>query len=193
MSNTVIKERTVASSIHLSWRSAAVVVVTSSMLLVGCSSSDDQASTAPTSAPATSEAPAESGLEGTWRTTSVAPRDAEATLRRQGFAKYIDDFRANAPFSTDTVLILSIEKGQWNLYGESDGQREPIDYDAEYKIDGDTVTFEHSDGTNTHRWTVDGDTLSLEFVTGTMPEYEGIPDEVFQRALYMTKPFTRQN
>ena len=72
------------------------------------------------------------------------------------------------------------------------GQREPIDYDAEYEIDGDTVTFHHSDGSNTHRWTVDGDTLSLEFVKGTMPPYEGIPDEVFQRALYMTETFTRQ-
>ena len=75
----------------------------------------------------------------------------------------------------------------------SQSQQEPIDYDAEYKIDGDTVTFDHSDGSDTHRWTVDGDTLSLEFVKGTMPPYEGIPDEVYQRALYMTETFTRQD
>ena len=156
------------------------------MLLVGCGSDNSETPAA------TSETPAASPLEGTWRTGSVSPRDAEATLRQQGFGRFVEDYRANAPFSTDTVLILSIEDGQWNLYGESEGQREPVDYDAEYEIDGDTVTFQHSDGSNTHRWTVDGDTLSLEFEKGTMPPYEGIPDEVFQRALYMTDVFTRQ-
>lgn len=190
MSNVVIKKSRVPSATHLRWRSAAVVVATTATLLVGCSAEpDNRASTT-----ATTQAPAESALEGTWRTSSVSPRDAEATLRRQGFGRFIEDYRANAPFSTDTVLELSIEDGQWNLYGESDGKpAEPIDYDAEYKIDGDTVTFDHSDGSTTHRWTVDGDTLKLEFVEGTMPPYEGIPDEVFQRALYMTESFTRQD
>ena len=40
---------------------------------------------------------------------------------------------------------------------------------------------------------VDGDTLSLEFVKSTLPGYHGIPDEVFQRALYMTDAITRQD
>lgn len=187
MSSTAIMEREAAWHTHLSWRSAAVALATTSILLVGCGSDTSETPAA------TSEAPAASPLEGTWRTGSISPRDTEATLRRQGFARFVEDYRANAPFSTDTVLVLSIEDGQWNLYGESEGRREPIDYDAEYKIDGDTVTFDHSDGSNTHRWTVGGDTLTLEFVKGTMPTYEGIPDEVFQRALYMTEAFTRQD
>ena len=66
-------------------------------------------------------------------------------------------------------MTSASKDGQWNLYGESEGGREPIDYDAEYEIAGDTVTFHHSDGSNTHRWTVDGDTLSLEFVKSTLP------------------------
>ena len=74
-----------------------------------------------------------------------------------------------------------------------DGPAEPIDYDAKYDIAGDTVTFHHSDGSNTHRWAIEEDNLTLEFVTGTMPPYQGIPDEVFQRALYMTGSFTRQD
>ena len=173
---------------------AITSLVAPALLLAGCGSNDsapatnDRASTS-----AASEAPAKSPLEGTWRTASVSPRDTEATLRRQGFGKYVKDYRANAPFGADTVLVLSIEDGQWNLYGEVDGKQEPIDYDAEYEIDGDTVTFHHSDGSNTHRWTVDGDTLSLEFVKSTMPAYEGIPDEVFQRALYMTETFTKES
>jgi hypothetical protein len=54
------------------------------------------------------------------------------------------------------------------------------------------VVFHHSDGSNTYRWQVDHDTLMLHFVKSTLPGYRGIPDEVFQRALYMTAPFTRQ-
>ena len=171
MSNTVTKERSGPWATLLSWRTAAAAITTTSILLVGCSAEpDDRAST-----PATSEAASESALEGTWRTGSVSPRDTEATLRKQGFERFIKDYRANAPFSTDTVLELSIENGQWNLYGESDGQREPIDYDAEYTIDGDTVTFEHSDGTNTHRWTVDGDTLTLKLSRGPCPPTKESP------------------
>jgi hypothetical protein len=210
MSNTVIKECAVAGATHLGWRAAAVVVAAASMLLVGCGSDDstpateapdDRASTSATSdvpttseVPSTSEAPAASPLEGSWRTEPISLRDAEATLRRQGFGKWIEKFHKIPPFSKVTVLDLSIEGGQWNLYGESEGKpAEPIDYNAEYEIDGDTVTFYHSDGSNTHRWSVDGDTLTLEFVRGTLPPYHGIPDEVFQRALYMTQTFTRQD
>ena len=96
--------------------------------------------------------------------------------------------------SADTVLTLTIEDGTWDLYGKSGGgQPAPIDYDAEYEIDGDTVVFHHSDGSNTYRWQVDHDTLTLHFVQSTLPGYRGIPDEVFQRALYMTEAFTRQD
>jgi hypothetical protein len=117
----------------------------------------------------------------------------EATIRIHGLGRYVKDYQNSAPFSGDTVLTLTIKDGAWDLYGESDGgQPEPIDYDAEYEIDGDTVTFHHSDGSTTYDWEVDGDTLRLEYAESTMPRYEGIPDEVYQRALYMTSTFTRQ-
>ena len=132
-------------------------------------------------------------MEGTWHTEPLSVEQTTATLRRHGLGQWVAAYQRNAPFSGDTVLTLTIEAGAWNLYGQGgDGPAEPIDYDAEYEITGDTVTFHHSDGSNTHRWAVEGDTLSLEFVTGTMPPYRGIPDEVFQRALYMTRPFTSQ-
>ncbi len=189
----------------VAWGRAAVVTVTASMLLAGGCSDDDSTdvsgtpeattSAAPTaSATPTSSGTAASALAGTWRTGSVSIEDMVATIRRHGLDEHVEDFRANAPFSEDTVLVLSIENGDWNLYGESDdGQREPIDYDAEYRIDGDTVIFVHADGSNTYRWEVDGDTLRLEFLKSTLPGHEGIPDEVFQRALYMTADFTREN
>ncbi len=187
--------------VHPRGRSAAAVVTTG-MLLAGCSTAPaDQASTTATSeAPAdrastsaTSEAPAAPALEGLWQAGPIALKETQAALRRHGLGRWVDEYRANAPFRRDTVLTLTIENGAWDLYGASGGgQPEPIDYDAEYEIDGDTVVFHHSNGSNTYRWSIVDDTLSLEFVRSTLPAYRGIPDEVFQRALYMTEVFTRE-
>ena len=177
---------------------SAVVVVAALSVLVGCGSDDPGGSggkpESPTSTAPTSTPTAAAELEGSWRAGPISPEDSEATLRRHGLARYVEDYRKTAPFSGDTVLTLTIEDGAWDLYGESGGgQPEPIDYDAEYQIDGETVVFHHSDGSNTFRWSVDGDTLTLEFMDSTLPEYKGIPEEVFQRALYMTAAFTRRS
>jgi len=204
MSNTVIKERAGPCASHLRWRSAAVTVAATWILLVGCvsddsasttGSPDERASTSATSEtpPATSAAPAESLLEGTWRAGPISLDETEATVRRYGLGRWVEGYRKNAPFSRDTVLTLAIANGAWDLYGESGGEQpEPIDYDAEYEIDGDTVVFHHSDGSNTYRWEVNHDTLRLHFVRSTLPGYRGIPEEVFQRALYMTATFSRR-
>lgn len=181
-----------------------VAVAATSMLLVGCGSDDsapataspdDRASTSATSEPpATSEAPAASPLEGTWRAGPITLEQTEATIRSHGLGRYVKDYRADPPFSDNTLLTLTIENGAWDLYGESGGgQPQPIDYDADYEIDGNTVTFHHSDGSTTYNWEVDGDTLRLDYAESTMPPYNGVPDEVYQRALYMTAPFTRQS
>ncbi len=90
-------------------------------------------------------------------------------------------------------MTLTIDGGAWNLYGESEGGGpEPIGYDAEYDIGGDTVVIHHSEGSNTYRWKVDQDTLRLHFVQSTLPGYQGIPRRTAQRALYMTATFSRQ-
>jgi hypothetical protein len=178
-------------------------VAATSTLLVGCGSedpasttaaADERASASATSQtpPATSQAPAESALEGTWQSRPISLKETEATVRRYGLGKWVADYRKNAPFSGYTVLTLTIEGGSWDLYGESGGGGpEPIDYDAEYEIDGDTVAFHHSEGSNTYRWSVEDATLRLDFVRSTLPGCHGIPEEVFQRALYMTATFSR--
>ena len=162
-----------AMTSQLRWWSAAVAVAAISMLLVGCgdrglrdpddgSAPDERASTSATSEAPTSEAPARVAR---WKAAGgpapISLEETEATVRRHGLGRWVEDYRANAPFSGDTVLTLTIEDGAWDLYGESGGgQPEPIDYDAEYEIDGDTVVFHHSDGSNTYRWQVDHDTLT---------------------------------
>lgn len=133
-----------------------------------------------------------SPLEGTWRTGPISPRDAEATLRQFGLAQWIEPFRPVAPFGADIVLILDIGE-EWDLYGMAKGQpREEIDYDADYRVRGDKVDVIHSAGFNTFRWSVDGDTLTLEWLSTTIPSSSGIPEDVFQRALYMTEAFVKK-
>ncbi len=189
MTNTLVRE----------W---AVALAIASMLLVGCGSdgstsatgsSDDTASVAPTPETPSSVAPAASPLEGVWQAGPISLKETEATVRRHGLGRWVKAYRDDAPFVADTVLTLTIENGAWDLYGRAQGgPSEPIDYDADYEIDGDTVIFHHSDGSNTYRWEVDQDALRLRFDNSTLPGYRGIPDEVFQRALYMTATFTRK-
>ena len=180
------------------------IVVATTMLMAGCGSDDSTdasekpegpTSSAPTSPAATSEPAGTSDLEGTWQAGPLSLKDTEATIRRYGLGRYVGDYRENSPFfGDDTVLTLTIENGAWDLYGISGGgEPVPIDYNAEYEIDGESVVFHHSDGSNFYRWQVGEDTLTLHFVKSTLPGYRGIPDEVFQRALYMTEVFTRQD
>jgi hypothetical protein len=54
------------------------------------------------------------------------------------------------------------------------------------------VTIRHSDaGTDTLRWSVDGDTLTISYVSDTFPADFPRGEEVYQRVLYMSSPWTR--
>lgn len=164
------------------------------LFAVACGSDGDSdgGAAATTSPAASADAAPSSVLEGTWRTAAVSPTDAEATLDGSGLSEFIDEFRAHAPFEGETVLVLEIGE-EWDLYGESDnGERVEIDFDASYAVEGDEVVVTHSAGSNTFRWEVVDDTLTLEHLRSTMPDFEGIPEAVFQRALYMTADFTRE-
>ncbi len=160
-------------------RPTIVFVALVSALFAGCGSDAETPADKPSASPA-----AANPLEGTWRTEPVSVSDAEATLRKHGLEKWIKKFKNESPIQSDTVLVLDL-KDEWDLYGESNGgPQEEIDYDAEYKVDGDTVIKTHSTGATTYRWSVDGDRLTLEWLSTTEPPANGIPDEVYQRALY---------
>jgi hypothetical protein len=169
------------------------------VLLASCGS-DDDAKTVSTSnaqtptATQTAAAHATSPLDGVWQTGFISPRDVAATLRRDGLAKWNKRFRSISPVADGATLILDLHDGEWDLYGKPrSGPREEIDYDAEYVVEGDRVTKIHGTGETVYRWSVDGDALELEWLSTTEPPAEGIPDEVFGRALYMTQRFMRQS
>jgi hypothetical protein len=137
---------------------------------------------------------ATSPLVGTWRTGVISQSDAQATLRRYGLAKWAARFRRETPFTQPIALILTIRGGEWNLYGKPRGKsRFKIDYDAEYVVKGATVDKIHKSGFTTLGWSVKGRVLRLRWLKTTESPYRGIPDVVFQRALYMTRNFVRQS
>ena len=169
------------------------------MLLMGCASDNGTASSSsqeqgsPTASPSAS-ADATPRIEGTWMTDPVSEGDIEKTLRKHELTKWIKRFGPLSPVSPGTALILEIDDGTWDLYGKSKGTpREEIDYDADYELDGDTVVVSHEGESNTYRWSVEDDTLRLMWLDTTYGGYKGIPEEVFQRALYMTEEFKRQS
>ena len=55
----------------------------------------------------------------------------------------------------------------------------------------DQLVVRYDGYSNTYRWSVDGDYLTLRWQKTTFPPHIGIPEEVFQRALYMTARFKR--
>jgi hypothetical protein len=182
----------------VSRRFVTMVALGALIVLGGCGSDDgsDQRTAEPGASPTASAAPSDdeaSALEGTWVTPPIDQGDVERTLTKFGLAKYIDRFNSLIPFKPEMTLILDIHNGEWNLYGKPRGKpREEIDFDAEYVIEGSRVEKIHATGVTTFGWSVSGDVLSLEWLKTTEPSYKGTPDEVFQRALYMTEDFTQR-
>ena len=179
-------------------RVIGAVVIGLVMILAACGSDDDDSETTATSA-ATSEATTTSSpedataLAGTWRTDPITVADMEGTLSEAGLGKHFAEFEKNAPISDDpTALILDVGD-DWDLYGQvQDEPRTKIDYDARFEARGNTVVVTHSTGTsNTFRWSVRDEVLELTWLKGTAPPFRGIPDEAYQRALYMTGEFHR--
>jgi len=135
---------------------------------------------------------AKASLVGTWRTDTISQADAEVTLRRHGLSTWIAAFRRQTPFTEPMSLVLVITPKEWDLYGKPVGKpRVEIDYDARYAVTRGTVDKIHSSGVTTLGWGVKGRKLTLRWLKTTEPPYMGIPDKVFQYALYMTRDFSR--
>jgi hypothetical protein len=147
-------------------------------------------------------------LGGVWRTDPITVDDMSRTLRKHGLAKWIRRFEQQAPIGkTPTPLSLEIDTRvafyplDWYLFAEpKTAPKRLIDYrmqdegptgGIQYEQDGDQVVVSHEGDFNAYRWSIDGDNLTLTWEKTTYPRQAGIPEEVFQRALYMTATFKR--
>jgi glucose/arabinose dehydrogenase len=203
---TAARRRIVAAKTRRPIMGVAVAILLI-LAAAGCAASSDGASvsagpatTAPTLPVASSaeSVAVASELEGTWRTRPLTPEDFEATLRAAGLHEWLQPFRAMAPDdASSSVFVLTIRDGRWDLDEIRDGAPAvPIDWGHTYAIDGDVVTVNlvsvDDDAFNRYRWDVEGDVLRLEWLESNVPPFEGIPEEVLQRALYTTAPFERR-
>ena len=153
--------------------------------------------------------PAPGPLAGVWRTDLITVDDMSRTLRDHGLARWIGRFAKHAPIGkTPTALVLEIDtRGNlypldWQLFAEPGrvSRKTMIDYRVQaespekgpqYEQDGDRLVVSYEGESNTYRWSVDGRYLTLTWQKTTYPPHMGIPEEVFQRALYMTAKFKR--
>ena len=153
--------------------------------------------------------PAPGPLAGVWRTDPITIDDMSRTLRDHGLARWIGRFAKLAPIGrTPTALVLEIDTRDylypldWHLFAEREaGARKTlIDYrmqaespagGLQYEQDGGQLVVSHDGESNAYRWSVDGKDLTLTWQKTTYPPHMGIPEEVFQRALYMTAKFRK--
>lgn len=152
--------------------------------------------------------PAPGPLAGVWRTDPITFADMSRTLRDHGLAKWIGRFAKVAPIGrAPAALVLEIDTRDyaypldWHLFAEpvAGSRKTMIDYlqagsaggGLQYEQDGDQLVVSHEGDSNAYRWSVDGDSLTLTWLKTTNPPHMGIPEEVYQRALYMTAKFKR--
>jgi hypothetical protein len=169
--------------------------LTGLLLLTACSQATSPAPSAPSAVPSVIGSASEPGdpsqLEGVWHTGVVTPDDAVATLQAAGLGEYAQGFLDFWQPGAENVFTLRISGGRWAFYLSKDGgPAEEVDAGA-YSIDGNTVTIRHDEGTDTHRWSVSGNTLTFEYVSDTIEAPVPHGEEIFQRVLYMSSPWTR--
>jgi hypothetical protein len=170
------------------------------ILLAGCASG-----TSPTRTPAppstrTPPAPAgaigspasrsPSALETVWH-QSVTNDDMRQALQKAGLQAWIQPFIAKIAGTTN-LFSLTILNGRWAQYWSKDGGILGINDDGAYTIDGDQVTSTHDDGCNdNYRWSLQADTLAITFLSSGCAPTDGIPENVYQTAFYMSAPWMR--
>ena len=171
-------------------------------LLFGCAADDTSDEAADDTAPQSSSPGASSTagdasqdaqaspLEGVWHTGVVTPDDAMASLQAAGLQQYAQGFFDFWKIGKENVFTLRISGGRWACYLAKDGGLSEEEDSGTYAIDGGTVTIQHDHGTDTHQWSVRGDTLTITYLSDTFTD-DSNEEEVYQRVIYMSAPFTR--
>lgn len=167
------------------------------LLFAGCSSTPTEPSPSPESSVAQSAPSAASSeaseLEGVWHTGVVTRDDMRRALQDAGLQEYIQPFFAFWKPGETNVFTLRVFGGHWRLYWSKDGGTAVEEDSGPYTISGDTVSISHNDteGSDTHRWSVNGDTLTITYLSDTIDAPVPHGEEVYQRVLYMSSPWTR--
>jgi hypothetical protein len=182
------------SQVRTRWcTAAAAIVVAATLAACGSGSPPGQAGlTSAAPPPMTAGQSPASPVEGTWKTSPFGRAAIANTLTTAGLGAHIERFFRIDETPDDLVIALRVQAGQWTAYRASGSGAPTVNDRGIYTIDGNTLLYRpNAGGLNTYRWSVTGDELTLTFVSTTEPDYEGIPNDVFQRAFYTTVAFHR--
>lgn len=167
------------------WRIAAVAMAAAA--LVGCGADFPPGQIGPTPG-----IRSPSPVEGTWKTQPFGRSAIAATLMAAGLGQHVDQFFQTDRTPEDLVISIRIDASQFTAYRENGGGVPTVNDRGTYTLERGTLLYRpNSGGVNTYTWSVSGDQLKLTFVSTTEPDYEGLPNDVFQRAFYTTASFHR--
>jgi hypothetical protein len=146
-----------------------------------------------TASPLAADSAPASPLEGVWRVTGLKPDDMRAALQKAGLQKWIQPFMgSDAGPGAQNTYTLRILNDRWILsFAKDGGLSQEIDA-GQYTIQGDHVAVRHEGGcVDTYRWSVEAATLVIHEVTNEGCDTgDGIPEEVYQTALYLSLPWS---
>ena len=110
---------------------------------------------------------------------------------RDGFPGYPFDWHLYAEPEAVPRKRMIDYRMQADHWGGQDLPDVPRGPGLRYEQHGDQLVASYEGDSNTYRSAVDGKYLTLTWLKTTYPPHMGIPEEVFQRALYMTAKFKR--
>ena len=171
------------------WSTAAAALVVAATL-AACGS-DQPGQAGPTPAPTPASAP-KLAVEVTWATPPFGRTAITSTLTGAGLGAHAARFFEIDETPNDLVITVRIVDGQWTAYRAAGSPVQKVNDRGTYAADGTTLLYRpDTGGSNTYRWSVTGNELTLTFVSTTEPDFEGVPNDVFQRAFYTTVAFHR--
>jgi hypothetical protein len=131
-------------------------------------------------------------LEGTWRTSPSSAANVGANLRDAGLGRWTSAFVSRFHLVGGTVFDLSVADGTWRLSSSRQGAPARVVDTGRATISGDTVVVSHGGSSDdVFQWFVVGPSLRLQFDHTNIGPTAGIPEDVYQRAIYTTEGFTR--
>ena len=139
---------------------------------------------------------AATSLDGTWTTGKMTVGDVTAHLRAAELGQWaagfmrVDHHQSEAESVAYTIKLAG---GRLSLFAEVAGNA-PTRYDhGLFRVEGDRfIGFAEDESCQgVFRWALTGDKLRLSMLSDTCPDVDGLPDEVFGKAYYETRPWTR--
>jgi hypothetical protein len=173
-------------------RGRAILGLVGLLVLVACGTGVPRSpSVAPSEGASADGASDASQLEGVWHTGVLTPDDFAASLQAAGLGEYAQGFLDFWKPGAENVFSLRISGGFWAFYRSRDGGIAQEEDSGSYTIHRNTVTIRHNEGTDTLQWSVSGDTLTITYLSDTMNSDVPRGEEIFQRVIYMSSPWTR--